>query len=74
MNYSFPKMRGEWYNFAEHKYDAIEAPQADEEAVKYIPQIQAAQGLYHVHRAMGKSILEAMRDVLTACVGEKAQP
>ena len=60
-----------WNNFSTEEYDAIDAPETDEEALDYLPQIPAARGLYRVHRAKGEDIIESMRLVLMACVGEK---
>jgi len=48
-----------------------EIPATDEEAIKYIPQISAAQNLYYIYREIGEDIIEAMIKVLQACVGEK---
>ncbi len=45
-------------------------PTTDEKALEFIPQSDAAQNLYLLHRKMGNSILEAMRDTLTACIGD----
>ena len=37
-----------WYNFKTDDYDQRQAPQTDEEAVQYISQNPAAQGLYRI--------------------------
>ena len=49
------------------------APTTDDEAVLYIPQSVAAQGLYQCHRQLGRGILESMGRVLSAVVGEEWQ-
>ncbi len=62
-----------WYNFRSGEYDDIDAPETDDAALDYLPQLPAARGLYRVHRAQGEDIIESMRLVLTACLGEDAQ-
>lgn len=57
-----------WYNYKTGENDYREKPIDDKEAVDYIPQLDAAQNLYQCLRGMGKDILEAMKDVLTACL------
>lgn len=50
-----------WYNYAANEYECrTDAPQTDEEAVQFIPQSPAAQGLYRAHRSIGTGVLEAM--------------
>ena len=60
-----------WYNFRTEEYDTTDVPETDAEALDYLPQLPAARGLYRVHRAKGEDIIESMRLVLMACVGEK---
>ena len=62
-----------WHNFRTGESDARGVPETDDEALDYLPQIPAAQGLYSVYRAKGETIMESMRLVLMACVGEKNQ-
>lgn len=57
-----------WWNFATQSDDERE-PDTDEIAAQYIPQGEAAQGLYMVKRERGLSIIDAMIDVLDACAG-----
>jgi len=59
-----------WYNYATDEYELGSTPTTDEQAKSYLPQLDAAQGLYDVQRLMGNSILEAMIYVLNICVGE----
>lgn len=54
-----------WYNFITDEYDyRSSAPDTDEEAIKYIPNQDAARGLYRAYRAMGNNILDSMIYVL----------
>ena len=62
-----------WHNYKTGEYDYRERPTSDEEAIKYIPQLDAAQGLYQCLREMGKDILEAMKEVLIACLPEDSR-
>lgn len=43
-------------------------PQTDEEALEYLPDNNAARGLYDIYRKQGLSIPEAMIKTLEACV------
>lgn len=61
---------GPWFNFRTETYDE-RTPTTDEEAVNYISQDPSAQGLYRVRRAKGADVLEAINDVLLACVPEE---
>lgn len=64
-----------WFNFKTNQYDELTtAPQTDAEAVLYISQEPAVQGLYRVLRKTGYSIQEAMLWVLSAMVGEEYIP
>lgn len=63
-------MEMSWWNYATGEYDLREAPTTDEEALHYVPQVAAAHGLFRVYRAMGVSIFEALKETLTACIGE----
>ena len=58
-----------WYNYETQEYVYRDAPQNDDDAVKYLPQSPAVYGLYRCHRAMGASVLDAMIKTLTSCVG-----
>lgn len=57
-----------WWNFTTEQYDYRGVPANDDEAAQYIPQIDAAQSLYRLHREMNATILDAMRKVLEAVV------
>jgi hypothetical protein len=57
-----------WHNFQTGEADHREAPTTDEDAIQYIPQLEAAQRLYECLRLQGKGILEAMKETLTACL------
>ena len=57
-----------WYNFATGTHDPDPDLSSDAVARQYIPQDAAAQGTYRCHRGLGKSILEAMAETLTAVV------
>ena len=59
-----------WYNYETDEYELSGTPTTDEQAKSYLPQLDAAQGLYDVQRLIGNSILEAMIYVLNVCVGE----
>ena len=59
-----------WYNYIKEDYELADAPTTDGQAKSYLPQLDAAQGLYDVQRLIGNSILEAMIYVLNVCVGE----
>ena len=63
------KMGLSWYNYKKEKYEYLD--EKPEDYADYIPQIPAAQGLYRVHIAMGKSPLIACKDTLLACAGIK---
>ncbi len=58
------------YNFRSGEYDDIDAPETDDMALDYLPQLPAARRLYRVYRAKGEDIIESMRLVLMVCVGE----
>lgn len=62
-----------WYNFKTKEYVYSDLPTTDEQAVEYIPQLQAAQGLYKCYRLMGNDIIESMIKVLEACVGQEGE-
>ncbi|MCP4544243.1 MAG: hypothetical protein GY832_44590 [Chloroflexi bacterium] len=57
-----------WFNCKTGQYETG-TPATDDKALEFIPQSDAARNLYLLHRKMGESILEAMRDTLTACIG-----
>lgn len=57
-----------WFNYATREYDYGPDFTRDEIARQYIPQYEAAQGIYRCHRDMGKSIQEAMIETLTAVI------
>jgi hypothetical protein len=61
------------YNYKTQKYDEMETPTTDEVALDYLPQHPAAKGLFEVLRLQDLSILDAMIEVLSACVGEPSQ-
>lgn len=56
-----------WFNMATGE-TSTQPPDTDEIAKQYIPQIPAVQGIYQVHRSMGKSITEAMIEALGAYI------
>ena len=60
-----------WWSFKTEEHEYRDAPTTDEEAMLYIPQIPAAQGLYQACRMQGHDILGSMAEVLKACIGEK---
>lgn len=63
--------RGTWWNFANQEYDTQPEELSDEWAKEHLSQHVAAQALYDIHRKLGDSILEAMRKVLHAQIGEE---
>jgi len=65
---AFPKMY--WYNYCTNSYELGNAPQTDEEALRYLPQQLAVMGAYSCRRQLGETVLEAMLNVLKVCVGE----
>ena len=67
-------MEMQWYNFVTGEHEHREMPETDEEAVQYIPQIPAAISLFGMYRKMGKSIAEAMIEVLTSSVNANPAP
>lgn len=62
--------RGYWGNFVTGGHDYRTMPDADEEAVQYIPQWPAAQSLFKLYREIGLAVGDAMEKVLWACVGQ----
>ena len=59
-----------WRNRKTGETEFRDMPETDEEAVKYIPQDETAQGLYVCWRNLGLEIDEAMINVLSASVGK----
>ena len=60
-----------WYNFMTGDYDFREAPQTDEEAERYIPQLGGV-ALYRIYREHeGLGIIEAMIKVLEKALGDE---
>lgn len=59
-----------WYNFKTESYDFCEGPQEDSEVADYIPQDQAAIGLYKIYRSSGLDMNESMANVFSACLGQ----
>ena len=59
------------HNYKTVHVDLREYPETDEEAVQYIPQDVAAQGLYQCHRELGRSVAEASGRVLAASLGRE---
>ena len=57
----------EWYNYRTGQYEE----RVGNDFSDYIPQIPAAQGLYKVHLAQGKSPLDAAKETLLACLPEQ---
>lgn len=59
-----------FWNFATGNWDWLSGKiDTDEKAVKYIPQGDAAQGLFRVYRLQGHSINYAMINVLRLSAG-----
>jgi hypothetical protein len=52
------------YNYRTGHLESVWFPTTDQEAVLYIPQSPEAQNLYSAQRAAGKSIAQAMSEVL----------
>ena len=66
-------METEWWDYVEQKYVRANAPTDDATALRFMPQLPAAKGLYQVRRELGDTILEAMAKTLKACVGKTEQ-
>ncbi len=66
------KIAVQLYNYRTGHLESVWFPTTDTEAVLYIPQSPEAQNLYHAQRAQGKSIAEAMSEVLAH--GRRDQP
>lgn len=63
-----------WYNYVTQDHDALgSSPTTDEQAVKYVPQIEAAQAIYRLRRELGDDVIHAMLYTLTACVEPKGK-
>ena len=61
-----------WHNYVTGETDYREMPTTDDEAVQYIPQAYGAgPGLYRILRMQGDSIGDAMKNVLSAAIGER---
>jgi len=60
------------YNYATEQDVVWETPTTDEQARQLIPQYPSAQNLYRVYRTAGKTVLEAMANVLSVVVNEPA--
>jgi len=60
-----------FHNYKTGQVDWREYPETDEDAVQYIPQSVAAQGMYVCHRELGRSIAESSGRVLTAVLGRE---
>lgn len=60
-----------WFNFKKDDFVYLGKDHSftDEEALEYLPQQPAATGLFKLHRKMGKSVTEAMEQVLRAATG-----
>ena len=65
-----------WHNYRTGKADVLNTPMTDAQAEDHIPQDAGAQGLYRAHRMNGKSIPEAVVEVLTVVIeaSEKGAP
>ena len=61
--------RNYWYNYVKECYELADDPATDEQAMIYLPQIDAAHGLYRVRRLQGDDIFDAMAAVLEAVLG-----
>lgn len=57
-----------YYNFKTKEYEYRNTPDDWED---YIPQDEAAQGLYQCHKMLGKSNIEAAKETLLAVTGLK---
>ena len=67
------EMQWAWYDYVVENYVyRTEGPQDDETALRFLPQLPAARGLYQVRRELGDSISKAMLATLKACLGEVA--
>lgn len=62
-----------WFNHITQAYEEHDAPQTDEEARRYIWQTHESQELYTIYRALGCTILSALRKVLLDQIGEPDQ-
>ena len=59
-------MLDSWFNYKTGRYEEIETPKNFKD---YLPQSEAAQGLYDVYIAMGNKPSDAAIKVLKACAG-----
>ncbi len=66
------KIAVQLYNYRTGHLESIWFPTTDAEAILYIPQSHEAQNLYHAQRAAGKTIAQAMSEVLQS--GRRDQP
>lgn len=61
-------MEHSWYNYDTEQYEDSGTPTTDEQAKKYLPK-GSPRTLYSLYREMGRSILDAMREVLERVCG-----
>jgi hypothetical protein len=63
-----------WWNFTTNQFEQYEDITTDELAKQLLPQITPAQRLYEVKRLQGKTILQAMAEVLEVITSAHRQP
>jgi len=67
------EQRAYWFNMKTGEFEYRQAPSTDADCTQYIPQNPSAQALYKLYRVQGGlTMMEAMTNVLSACVGELA--
>lgn len=59
------------YNFKTKESETHSGPLTEEKALSYIPQNEACQQLFKLFRQSGKSIEDALIEVLSAFIGDK---
>ena len=59
-----------WFNYKTGEYETIETPS---DFADYIPQQDAAQGMYKAYLGLGKEPIKAALKVLMACIGKQEQ-
>lgn len=58
-----------YWNYRTQTFDSIDGfDLTDETALAYMPQNPAVEGLFKVHRMLGKTTLESMVEALEACL------
>ena len=59
-----------WYNYKTGQYEYRDTRPTGDEIRDYLPQYDAAWGLFQARRALGDDEMEAMAQVLIAVLGE----